>query len=259
MTGTWAIIKRELYSYYTSPVAYVVMTVFLFIVGIFFYGLMKYFSEVSFQYASSPYAFEQAGFNPNWVLREMLQSMTTIVLFISPLLTMRLLAEEKRSKTDELLFTCPISLTGVVLGKFLASLLFFSIMVGLTIYAPIILLAYAGKAGLEFGPVFSGYLGVILLGGSFLALGMFASSLTENQIIAAILSFGIILFLWLIDMFTEGSFSPFSQVLNYLSIMSHVNSFLTGVIDLKDIVFYLSVITFGLFLTHRVLESSRWK
>jgi ABC-2 type transport system permease protein len=178
-------------------------------------------------------------------------------MMIVPLLTMRLLAEEKRTGTAELLFTYPLTDWGVILGKYLAALLVFLVFLLLTAGNA---LAFATVASIDWGALASGYLGLILLGGSFLALGLFVSSLTENQIIAAVTAFGLLLLFWIIGWYQEvGGGSAIGRVLHFLSMMDHYETFTRGVIDTRDLIYYLSFIYFFLFLTKRQLESRRWR
>jgi ABC-2 type transport system permease protein len=165
---------------------------------------------------------------------------------------MRLIAEERRNFTAELLFTSPVRVFHIILGKFLAAFSFFGVMVLISGIYVIVLMAYGNP---DLGSVLSGYLGLFLLGGSFLAVGLFSSSLTENQIVAAVISFGILLVFWIIGASSDAQ----DSILGYLSIINHLDNFTKGVIELKDIIYYFSFILFGLFLTHIMLESERWR
>jgi ABC-2 type transport system permease protein len=165
---------------------------------------------------------------------------------------MRLIAEERKNFTAELLFTSPVRVFHIVLGKFLASYIFFGLMLLFSAVYVVVIKAYGNP---DLGPVLSGYLGLFLLGGSFLTAGLFSSSLTENQIVAAVISFGILLVFWIIGASSDAE----GSILGYLSIINHLDNFTKGVIELKDIVYYLSFTFFGLFLTHITLESERWR
>ncbi len=165
---------------------------------------------------------------------------------------MRLIAEEKKGHTTELLFTSPIRVFDVVFGKYLASLLLFVIMIAFTGAYMVILRKYGNP---DFGPVYSGYLGLFLLGGTFLSVGLLSSSLTQNQIIAATISFGALLLFWILGATSEAE----ASVAGYLSILNHFDSFTKGIVDIKDVVFYLSFIFFSLFLTYVSLDSQRWR
>ena len=238
MKNTYQIIKRELGTYFASPIAYVISAIFLAVMGGLF-GFILYYSRQ----ATMRYLFGHV----------------IIILFlvlVSQALTMRLLAEEKRSGTLELLLTSPVRDWEVVLGKYVASLGAFLVMTLLTAYMPILLLR-VGKP--DVGPMLSGYLGLILLGSALLAIGLFASSLTQNQIVAAIVGVGITLLMWLVSGLSEMVSGGVKAVVEYLPLFAHYNDMLRGVIDTKDILYYVSVVALFLFLSTRVLESRRWK
>jgi ABC-2 type transport system permease protein len=183
--------------------------------------------------------------------------MAVILMLTLPLLTMRLLAEEKKIKTIELLMTSPVPIFAIVLGKYLAAMAVFTLMLILTGYMPLLMWFYGS---IQWMPILTGYLGVWLLGGVFIAVGLLASSLTENQIIASFIGFGAVLILWLIGWLSQGmSDSPLGPFLTYLSIGEHTENFIKGMIDTGDLVYQASLILLGLFITHRVLESQRWK
>ena len=182
--------------------------------------------------------------------------MDFIWLLIVPMLTMRLYAEEKKTGTIELLMTSPISSVEVLLGKFFACFSLYSIIVSLTMVYFVILEAYGSP---DWGPIFSGYLGYLFLGATFISVGILASALTENQIVAVLLSFGILLLFWLIDWSASFAGPTAAKILQYMSFIEHLEDFQRGVIDSKDVVFYLSFSFFCLFLTTRVVESRRWR
>jgi ABC-2 type transport system permease protein len=170
---------------------------------------------------------------------------------------MRLLAEEKKIKTIELLMTSPVPIFAIVMGKYLAAMAVFTLMLGLTVYMPLLMWYYGS---IQWLPILTGYLGIWLLGGVFIAVGLLASSLTENQIIAGFVGFGAVLILWLIGWLSQGmADSPLGPFLTYLSIGEHTENFIKGMIDTGDLVYQVSLILLGLFITHRVLESQRWK
>lgn len=229
------IVKKELYSYFVSPIAYIVITVFLVISGYFFSMILFY--------------------GQNAELRGVIHNMSITLLFISPIITMRLLAEEKKLGTIELLTTSPISLTHIVLGKYFASLILFLIISFITLEYPVFLLIY-GKP--DIGPMFSAYLGFILLGGVFLSAGLFASSLTENQIVATVIGFGILLMLWIISWAGGLVNGNIGSILSSLSVFEHFDSFTRGIIDVADCLYYISLSFSFIFLTVRRLEWKRW-
>ena len=165
---------------------------------------------------------------------------------------MRLLADEKKNYTAELLFTSPVKIRTIVLGKFIASFILLVIMLALSSINIFVLMVHGNP---DLGAVFSGYIGLLLLGASFLSVGIFASSLTENQLIAAVISFGVLLLLWLVGALSDAE----TSVLGYLSVINHYEDFSKGLIEIKDVVYYLSLIFFGLFLTYTSLDSERWR
>jgi ABC-2 type transport system permease protein len=255
MKAVWVIAKKELRSYFTSPIAYVIMTVFLVLTGFFFYSLLWWFNSQSLQAAQNPYYAQQMNIN-QMVFGPLFNNMSIILLLMVPLLTMRLFAEEKKGGTEELLWTSPVSVAQVVLGKFLASFLVLVAMLALTGLLAIFPFLYGNP---EPAPVLNGYLGLLLLGGAFLAIGLFFSSLTENQIVAAILTFGALLLFWILN-WAAGSASGFwKDVLNYLSFFGHFDNATQGILDTSDLIYYASFVFFGLFLTHSVIQSRRWR
>ena len=259
MRNLWAIYTKELRSYFVSPVAYVIAGVFLFLSGYLFRNILMQFNFWCIQFSQRA-QFMQGGM-PNLNLNEMVVTqffgvMDFIWLLVVPMLTMRLLAEEKKNGTMELLMTSPISTVEILLGKFFACLTLYMTIVALTLVYCGILELYGDPV---WGPIWSAYLGYLLLGGTFIGVGMLASSVTENQIVAVLLAFGALLTLWLIDWSASFAGPTAAKVLQYLSIIQHLQDFQRGVIDTSDVVFYLSFIFFSLFVTTRVLESRRWR
>ena len=259
MRNLWAIYTKELWSYFVSPVAYVIAGVFLFLSGYLFRNILMQFNFWCIQFSQRA-QFMQGGM-PNLNLNEMVVTqffgvMDFIWLLVVPMLTMRLLAEEKKNGTMELLMTSPISTVEILLGKFFACLTLYMTIVALTLVYCGILELYGDP---DWGPIWSAYLGYLLLGGTFIGVGMLASSVTENQIVAVLLAFGALLTLWLIDWSASFAGPTAAKVLQYLSIIQHLQDFQRGVIDTSDVVFYLSFIFFSLFVTTRVLESRRWR
>ncbi len=187
----WAIFKKEMRLYFTSPVAWAVFTIFLLIGGYFFYSIFAFFTLASMQSAMNPQMARDLNVTDS-VLRPLFSNISVILLLLMPLVTMRLFAEERRAGTIELLLTYPVRDGAVLAGKYLAALALYAIMIGLTLLYPGIVVYFAR---LEWGPVLTGYLGLLLMGATFIAVGVFASSLTENQIVAAITTFGALLLL----------------------------------------------------------------
>jgi ABC-2 type transport system permease protein len=253
--NVWPIFKKELRLYFTSPVAYAVGTIFLLIAGYFFYSIFAFFTMASMQAMMNPAMARELNVTDS-VMRPLFSNLSVILLLIMPLLTMRLIAEERRSGTIELLLTYPVRDGAVLAGKYLAALALYAMMIGLTLVYPG-MVAYFAQ--LEWGPLVTGYLGLILMGAAFLAVGLFASSLTENQIVAAVITFGVLLMFWVIGWSADYAGGAFGRVLAHLSILEHNESFSRGVLDTKDIIYYLNFTALALFLTLRTLEARRWK
>jgi ABC-2 type transport system permease protein len=251
----WPIFKKELRLYFTSPIAYVIVAVFFFISGLFFWSIFDFFSKASMQSMMNPQFARDLNVTDG-VFRPLLSNVTVILLLLMPMVTMRLFAEERRSGTIELMLTYPVRDGAVLLGKFLAALALYALMlVGTLLYAG--LLIYFAR--LDWGPLATGYLGLLLLGAAFLAVGLFVSSLTENQIVAAIATFGTLLALWIIGWSADSVGGTWGKVLSHLSIIEHFDSFAKGVLDTKDVIYYLNLTIVALFLALRSLEARRWK
>lgn len=255
MRNIWSVAKKELRLYFTSPVAYVVIAVFLFIWGFFFTSIIRWFSAQSLQMAQNPYYYQQMNIN-EMVFAPLLHNITIFFLFLLPALTMRLFSEEKKLGTEELLYTSPVSVTEIILGKYLASLLMLLIMLGLSALACVFVFVHGNP---ELLPLLNGYLGLVLMGAAFLAIGLFFSSLTENQVIAVILSIGTLLLLYVLNWAAYSATGMWSDILNYVSFFQHFEDMTKGILDTRDVVYYLSVSFVALFLTHSVIESRRWR
>lgn len=255
MRNIWAITKKELKTYFTSPIAYVVITVFLVLVGFFFYSLIWWFNSQSIQMAQNPYYLQQMNIN-QMVYAPLFHNMSIILLLMLPLLTMRLFSEEKKIGTDELLYTSPISINQIILGKYIASLIVLAAMLLLTGILSIFTFSYGNP---ELAPILNGYFGLFLMGAAFIAVGIFFSSLTENQIVSAILTFGALLLFWILNWASYSAGGMWKDVLNYLSFFQHFDDMTKGILDTTDIVYYFSFAFFGLFLTHSVIQSRRWR
>lgn len=255
MTKMIAIYRRELGFFFHSIIAYVVLTIFLLLAGYFFYNLVAYFNLISMQAMQNPLLAQQLSLTEH-VFQPLFGNLSIILLLILPLLTMRLLSEERKSGTAELLFTYPISDWDAILGKYFATLSVFALMLACTLLYPLLLGAYTD---LESGPLVTGYLGLFLLGMAFIAMGLFFSSLGENQIVAGILTFGFGLLFLIIGWVTPFVTPSIAAVINQISIIEHLDSFTKGVFDTNDIVYYFNFSIFFLFLSSRVLESNRWR
>lgn len=254
MRNIWTICRRELYAYFVSPIAWVLLTIFALLSGVFTYDMSALFVRAGFESQMQGQSFPM---NVNeQVLAPLLSNISVVGLFLIPLISMRLFAEEKRQGTIELLVTSPVHDTEIVLGKWLSAVLMYGALL-VVLLADISFLFFYGNP--DWRPFLTGFLGVLLQGASILALGTFISTLTKNQIVAGAIGFGLALVLWILSWSTSFGNSPTVQVLNYLSIISHQDTFTRGIIDTKDLIYYLSVIFFGLFLTTRSLESLRWR
>jgi ABC-2 type transport system permease protein len=255
MKSVWSIAKKELMAYFSSPIAYAVIAVFLLLVGFFFYSLVWWFNSQSMQMAQNPYYAQQVNIN-QMVFSPLFHNISIILLLMLPLLTMRLFAEEKKIGTEELLFTSPVSVNQIILGKYLASLVVLAAMLLLTGILSLFAFAYGNP---ETAPVLVGYLGLFLMGAAFIAVGIFFSSLTENQIVSAILTFGVLLLFWILSWAASSAGGMWKGVLNYLSFFQHFDDMTRGILDTADLAYYLSFSFFGLFLTHAAIQSRRWR
>lgn len=254
MRGTWIICRKELNSYFASPIAYSVMALFAFIFGFFFYEAMTYFLQVSMESQMQGRGFPM---NINeMIVRPVLGNMSVIALFLLPMLAMRIFAEEKRAGTMELLITSPVSDLAIVTGKWLGAFFLYSCIVLIGGLSILFLFLY-GKP--DWKPVLVGLLGLILQGAALLALGAWLSSMTKNQIVAGVAGFVLFLFLWVVGWGSEFDTTWWGQFRGYLSATNHVDTFSKGIIDTKDLVYYFSLTFLGLFLTTRSLESLRWR
>jgi ABC-2 type transport system permease protein len=190
------------------------------------------------------------------LIRPLVQNVTILVLFLMPMVTMRTYAEEKRSGTIELLLTSPITDWQIILGKFLGAMSLYATMLAVTLIHLALLFIYGRP---EWKPIVTAYLGLLLLGGCFISVGLFISSLTKNQIVAGMVTFAVFLLLWVITWIGSFSGPTVDQLTQYLSIIDHLDDFGKGVLDTTHIIYYLSFITFGLFLTAKSVDSERWR
>jgi len=260
MKGMYAVYRKEMGHYFVSPVAYIIVAVFLILTAYFFNRLMVLIIQESFQASIEEAQFGggQAFDVPSLVMRNFFGVLSTLLLFLTPMLTMSVYAEERRRGTMELLMTSPVTDLEIVLGKFFASLTLLVIMLLPTAIGFAYMLRHAEPTA-PWRVLGSEYLGVLLLGAALLALGSFFSSLTESQLIAAMLSFGGILLLWVLDFGSQAGSSAWASGLEYLSVFRHYDDFTRGVIDTSNVIFYLSFIFLGVFLTIRSVDSMRWR
>ncbi|PYT31775.1 MAG: ABC transporter [Acidobacteria bacterium] len=254
MRNVIVIFKKELKSYFASPIAYLLLAIFAVIFGFFFYSATRFFilqgMQMQMMGRGMPMDVNE------YVIRPLLTNASVIGLFLIPMITMRLYAEEKRAGTIELLMTSPVRDLEIVLGKWLAALVLYASILAVSGINIAVLYAF-GRPDLK--PILVGFLGLLLQGGCLLAIGIFISTLTKNQIIAGGATFAVCLMLWVLDWVSAYDQSAWAKVISYLSVVTHFEPFSKGVIDTKDIIFYLSMIFFGLFLTTRSVESLRWR
>jgi ABC-2 type transport system permease protein len=247
-----AIADRELRSYFSSPMAYIVIGFFLLPFGVFFFLYLQAFVKQSLQMAQYGGAM-----NVNQqVVRYVLQNASVIILFIMPMITMRTYSEEKRSGTIELLLTSPLSDVEIILGKFFGALGLYVAMLAVTLLYIGILFVYGNP---EWRPIVAGYLGLLLMGGAFVSIGLLISSTTNNQIVAGVVTFVVFLLLWIVGWFADSAGPTIGPITSYLSITEHFDDFSKGIIDTKHVIYYLSLITVGLFLTAKSVDTERWR
>jgi ABC-2 type transport system permease protein len=250
-----AIYRRELSFFFNSPVAYAVIFVFLLLAGYFFYNLLAYFNLVSVQAMQNPLAGPGPGLTAS-VVQPLFGNLSVILMLILPLLTMRLLSEERKTGTAELLFTYPVSDWDAIVGKYLATATVYTVMLVMTLAYPYVLSRYAQP---EYGPIATGYIGLLLLGLAYTAMGLFFSTLSENQLVAGVATFGCGLLFLLIGWVTPFVPDTAAAIINQLSLLEHFAGFAKGVLDVNDVVFYVNVVALFLFLSARVLDSNRWR
>ncbi len=249
--------KRDIRSYFSSMVAYAVITIFLVVMGYFFFSFTLIYARISFHMGAEPSLAKNLN-QMDTILRPLFMNASIVLLLLIPILSMRSFAEEKKQGTVELLFTYPFKNSDIVIGKYVAVLFMFCVMLLPTVlYAGI--LKYCGAA-IPLLPLMIAYVGIFLLGASFIALGVFASSLTENQTVAAVVSFGALLLFWLVGW--AGDFLQtewLGLALREVSLLSHYQNFVSGIIDTNDLIYYVLFIGFSLYLTQRVIEKRNWR
>jgi ABC-2 type transport system permease protein len=256
MTPVQAVIAKELRGYFVSPIVYVVGAVFLLIFGFLSYLYIGFAGSQAIQLMQMQGGLAQINLN-DLVFRNLFFSMRLVLLIILPILTMRLFAEERKLRTFEFLITSPVRINEIVIGKFVSVLLIYLGLLGLTGLVPTVLMLFSD---FDWNPVLTGYLGMALLGAMFLSVGLLASALTENQIVAAFISFGALLTVWLIS--GLGGLlgdTTTGRIISYISFMEHYDHLVRGLIDTSDLVYFGSGLILMLFLTHQVVESVRWK
>jgi ABC-2 type transport system permease protein len=235
-------------------------TLFVVIGSYFFLRLLGSYEQASLMYMrfNSPEMMNRLNFQ-DAIFRNLFGNLGVILIFIIPFLTMRLVAEEKRQKTMELLYTTPITPGAIVWGKYLAAVAILVCTLALTLLYPLLVqLVAKDQSGVDWRSIFLGYLGLFLLGAAYMALGLFISALTESQVVAALITFVVLLMTWIIGWTAQETEGTMREVVTYLSSVSHLDSFSKGTLDLKDVVYFLSICALGLFATHRAIEAHRW-
>jgi ABC-2 type transport system permease protein len=254
MRNIWVIAEKEINSYFASPVAYLLLTMFAIIFGFFFWNSVGYFNAASLQ---SQMSGQPTPMSVNeYVIRPLLSNIGVVGLFFIPMISMRLFAEEKRLGTIELLATSPIRDIEIIVGKWLAAMMLYGVLLLFSAINFAFLFRYGNP---DWKPLAIGYLGLLLQAGGLLAIGTFISSLTRNQIIAGAATFAVCLLLWVLEWVSGYETAAWAKVLAYFSVITHFDSFSKGVLDTKDAVYYISLIFLGLFLTSRSMESLRWR
>ncbi|HEY5040111.1 MAG TPA: ABC transporter permease subunit [bacterium] len=229
-----AIIRKDMTHYFASPIGYVVLAVFYFVGGFFFNLIIQQTRSAS--------------------MNMVFQNTVILLLFITPMITMRLWSEEEKTGTAELLRTSPLTLWEIVIGKYLAVCAFFGVMLSST-FVYLLIIVVLGNP--DFGPVVANYMGYILVAMSFFSIGLFASTLSENQIVSAVISYGLLLMLWVIGAAGGNMQGKVGDFIKYVSVFDHLDDFFKGVLDLSHVFYFLSLIFLGLFFSVKVLESKR--
>ena len=254
MKNVLIICGKEIKSYFSSPIAYLLMTIFAVIFGYFFFSATAYFVQASMQMQMQG---QNSPMNVNdFIIGPLLGNASVVGLFLIPMISMRLFAEEKKQGTIELLMTSPVKDWEIIVGKWLGAMVMYACVIGVSALNVALLFSY-GKP--DWRPILVGYLGLLLQGGCLLAIGTFISTTTNNQIIAGGATFAVCLLLWVLDWVSSYEQAAWAKVIAYCSVLTHFEPFSKGVIDSKDVIFYLSMIFLGLFLTQRSLESLRWR
>jgi len=250
-----AIANKELRSYFSTPIAYIVIGFFALLFGYFFYAMLIIFNQ-----QSQLGGLEGGGATDinAQLIRPLFLNASVIMLFVLPLITMRTYSEEKRSGTIELLLTSPLTDFEIIMGKFLGAMALYASMLAITLIHMVILASYATPRP-EWQVIVTGYVGLLLMGGCFISVGLVFSNMTKKQIVAGMVTFAVFLLLWVINWIASFVGPTAQTILNYLSITDHFDDFTKGILDTKHLVYYLSVISFGLFLTARSVDTERWK
>ena len=253
MKNVWTIARRDFRANFTSITAYLVIAGFILIMGWMFSSMVEYFARQSMQMQ------QFMGKRPSLTdtfLKPFLGNMNVFLLFITPFITMRIFAEEKKNHTLELLMTSPVTMFEIVFGKFLAAFLMLLVLLGATLIFPAVLMI-AGNP--DVGPIFTSYIGTALIVACYISFGMICSAVTENQVIAGVLTFAGLFFFWLVSWAAQNAGPVWGKVLEHLSLIGHYNNFSQGMLNSGDLIYYASFVVFCLFICQRVLDSLRWR
>jgi ABC-2 type transport system permease protein len=260
MKNAYAIAKKELNIYFATPIAYVMFTLYVIIGSYFFLRLIGLYENASLQYMrmQDPALLAKLNFQ-DIIFHNLFLSMGSILMFIVPALTMRLIAEEKRQKTIELLYTTPVTSSEIVFGKYLAALSILFVTLALTVIYPVLTQMFANDPnGVDWRCIGLSYFGLFLLGSAFIAIGIFISALTESQVVAALVTLVVLIMTWIVGWAGAETDSWLRDLVMYLSSGSHLDSFAKGTLALKDLVYFFSIIVVSLFATNRAVEAHRW-
>jgi len=253
LNNVLAIAHKELKAYFASPIAYIVIGFFVLLFGYFYWVLLLYFNQQSMRTGLEGGPTQNVN---EQMIRPLFLNASVLLLFLLPMVTMRTYSEEKRSGTMELLLTAPLTDVQIILGKFVGAMALYAAMLAVTLVHVVVLFAFGTP---EWIPIATGYLGLLLMGGCFISLGLLISSFTKNQIVAGMATFAVFLMLWVINWPASMTGPRTQAVLEYLSITNHLDDFTRGIVDTKHLVYYLSFILFGLFLTARSVDTERWR
>jgi ABC-2 type transport system permease protein len=257
MRNILAIANKELRSYFASPIGYITIGLFALLYGFFYVTLLSYFLQQTMQIDQIGASGGPQTANVNqMMIRPVLQNLTIVMLFVLPMITMRTYSEEKRSGTIELLLTSPLTDFEIIMGKFLGAFSLFAVMLAVSLVHLGLLFAYGAP---EWKPIVTAYVGLALLGGCIISLGLFISSLTKNQVVSGMLTFSAFLLLWVITWIGNFAGPTMGKIAQYVSVIDHLDDFTKGVIDTSHVIYYVSFIAFGLFLTAKSVDSERWR
>lgn len=256
MRALGALIRREFRLYFVSPIGWVVLALFFIAVGLNFYGSLMNFVAYSRQAGAGLGADGPAVDVNTQLMTPFFFNLAITGFLLLPLLTMRLMAEERRQGTIELLLTYPVSDLQVVLGKYLAALAFYAVMLLGTLWTVGVVVRFGQP---DPAPLVAGYLGVFLYGGAFLSLGLMLSALTENQIVAGALALVLFLLLWMFSWAASVTRGVAAEIFGALSVVDRFKPMSQGVVDSHDVIFFVSLIAFGIFIAHEALSARRWK